>query len=84
MKHMLPLVLLALTLSGCTEAHRASLSTYGSSGRVVCYSGGQVIYDDRSEGRVFSTEGGDGYQFKDRATGRFQEVSGDCVVSYEP
>lgn len=74
-------VLVLLTLAGCTDAERAFLSAYGEPGTVRCFSGGQVIYDGQSTGKIASTANSDGWEFKDAKSGRFVRVSGDCVVT---
>lgn len=72
-----------LTISGCTDACHASLSAYGSKARVTCHSGGKVIYDGCSTGKVQSNQQSDGYGFKDSDTQRFVDVSGDCFIDYD-
>lgn len=74
---------LAIALTACTDTTRAKLGAYGESATIKCYSGGQLIYEGRSTGRVQKEESGaDGYAFKDAATGKLKEVSGDCNVTY--
>ena len=75
------IILLALALTGCTDAAYSSLASYGSSATVVCYSGGTVIYDGESTGRVASTAQSDGWEFNEKTTNKFKRVSGDCVVT---
>lgn len=69
-----------LLLIRCTDAERASLSAYGESSIIKCYSGGKIIYDGVSSGRVATTKESDGWEFKDMKSGKFIRVSGDCVV----
>ena len=71
----------ALALVGCTDTTRASISAYGESATVTCYSGGTVVYTGKSSGRVQSTAQSDGWEFKDSVTGKFMRVSGDCIVA---
>lgn len=75
------LAALLLTLTGCTDAQFENLATIGSAAEVTCYSGGVVIYEGKSTGKVATTHGSDGWEFKDAKTGKFVRVSGDCVVS---
>ncbi|QZI85603.1 hypothetical protein CPT_Suzuki_030 [Stenotrophomonas phage Suzuki] len=74
---------LVVSLAACTDTTRAKLGAYGEEATIKCYSGGQLIYEGRSTGRVQKEESGaDGYAFKDAATGKLKEVSGDCNVTY--
>lgn len=75
--------LAALSISGCTDASQAKMFNYGQEGRVTCYSGGNIYFDDVSTGRIQKEEsGGDGYYFVAKSTNRLTEVTGDCVVDY--
>ena len=67
-------------LTGCTDTFKASMGAYGNPGRITCYSGGIVIYDGRSTGRIETVANSDGWEFKDAATGHFIRVSGPCVI----
>lgn len=71
-----------LSLSGwaCTDAERAKYGSIGSKHSVKCYSGGQLIYEGVSSGKVLSEDGSDGYYFFDKANGKLTEVSGDCKI----
>lgn len=68
-----------MTIS-CTDATRSSIGSFGNPAMVKCYSGGKIIYDGESSGRVSSTEYSDGWEFRDKKSGKFIRVSGDCVV----
>ncbi len=74
------LIIAALTLAGCTDAGMANFTTLGSSADVTCYSGGKITYDGSSTGKVKTTQDSDGWEFVDKATGKFMRVSGDCVI----
>lgn len=77
------IVALAIVVGACTDTTRAKLSAYGEAGHIVCYSGGQVILDDWSTGRVQKEEGGsDGYGYLSATTGLLTESNGDCVVKH--
>ncbi len=80
MKHLLCLLSL-LALSACTDASMSNFGSYGSPAEVTCYSGGNVIYQGRSTGKVAPTKNSDGWEFKDAKTKKFMRVSGDCIVS---
>ncbi len=72
---------LALT-AGCTDTTMAHIGSYGDAARVTCFSGGKMIIDDFSTGKVSNAEGSDGYEFKSQTTHRLEQASGDCVVDY--
>lgn len=82
MKNMLIAAVLAISLSACSEAYFNKQVNYGQAGRVTCNSGGQVIFDDFSTGRIESEEGSDGYYFVASSTGRLVGASGDCTIDY--
>jgi hypothetical protein len=80
MKLIICVLLSMMFLSACSDATIANLTTYGSQGHVRCYSGGQLIYDGISTGKIKSESNSDGWQFVDSKTGMFVRVSGDCIV----
>ncbi len=67
----------------CSDADRGKILSYGSSAKVVCYSGGIVIYNGFSTGKVKSEENSDGYYFVDKENGDQLEISGNCVITYK-
>ena len=69
-----------LILAGCTDAEMAALGALGDSGTIICYSGGQVIYDGKSTGKILTETNSDGWLFRDAATHQLVRVSGDCVI----
>lgn len=73
---------IALFSAGCTDAQVGKLKALGDSAHVTCYSGGKLIYDGQSTGKVSSEENSDGYYFIDRKTGLPMEVSGNCIIVY--
>lgn len=77
------LAVITLLLVGCTDARMSKLTNLGNSAKIKCYSGGMVIYDGESTGKVKSEETSDGYFFKEKGTGRLLEVSGNCIISYD-
>lgn len=74
--------LLPLWATGCTDAEVGKLKALGDPASVKCWSGGQLIYDGVSTGKVESEAQSDGYYFIDAKTGRPMEVSGNCVIVY--
>ncbi len=76
------LLALALSLTACTDAARDKLTSYSSPARVQCYSGGNLIYDGVSTGKLLETADSDGYNLRDNKTNDLVQVTGDCVVTY--
>lgn len=73
----------AAALGGCTDAQLSHWGALGDEAHIICYSGGKEIFNGYSTGKVGRAESGsDGYYFKDKATGRLREVSGDCNVDF--
>jgi hypothetical protein len=75
-------IFVAVVAMSCTDTARGVLTRYGSSAKVTCYSGGQVVFDDESTGAVQSSENSDGYLFVSKKTGSLVEVSGTCTLKY--
>lgn len=71
-----------LAATACTDARRAHWNAYGDAARITCYSGGYLVLDDFSTGKVSNADGSDGYEFKSVTTDRLQQASGDCQVDY--
>lgn len=76
------IVLVSVPVAGCTDAGIAKFTAIGTPARVTCYSGGKVILDDFSTGKVASETESDGIYFNSRTTGRLVETSADCVVDH--
>lgn len=74
------IVAVIVALAGCTNAQWAQVTSLGSPADIVCYSGGRVIYQGRSTGKVSTEQGSDGWFFQDAADNRLVRVSGQCVV----
>jgi len=75
-------IILALAATSCTDTARGVIGRYGSSAKVICYSGGQVVFEDESTGAVNSSQDSDGYLFVSKKTGNLVEVSGTCILKY--
>jgi hypothetical protein len=73
-------IMLAFTLTSCTDGRMSKLMSYGSSRSIECYSGAKLIYKGISTGKISSETQSDGYFFRDSATGKLMEVSGNCVI----
>lgn len=72
------------SLLGCTDAELSRWGALGDAAHVQCYSGGVLIYDGVSTGKVANSEGSDGYEFRDAKDQKLKQVSGDCVLTYAP
>lgn len=73
-------IFLCLFLISCTDAKWKKVTALGSPAKVTCYSGGKVIFDGKSTGKVPSEEHSDGWFFEDVETNKLIRVSGDCVI----
>lgn len=83
MKNLL-LVLFSLTLTACTDAEwEKNIGKLGTPASITCYSGGKVIFQDRSTGAVSRSDGGaDGWMYRSK-DGKYKEVSADCILEYD-
>lgn len=79
MRYVLGIVFVML-LNGCTEAERGKVASFGRDGHVKCYSGGQVIFEANSSGKINSERDTDGWYFVEKETGELYRVSGDCII----
>ena len=75
------LAVMTLSMMSCTDATIASLKAYGDPHIIQMYSGGQLIREWESTGKVANSEGSDGYQFMDVATSKLVRVAGDVVIT---
>jgi len=73
-------VTLLLALLACTDTERAAIKAIGEPGHITCYSGGQVIFDGDSTGKIETENQSDGWKFMDAKNNRLVRVSGDCVI----
>ena len=76
------LILSTLILVTACDATIGKITSLGSSATIVCYSGGEVILDTVSSGKVLS-EPGSGYYFKDSKTNKMTEVDAQCIITYQ-
>lgn len=84
MKHLCLCIIMIGFLIGCTDAQRGKIGALGDNAKIECYSGGKLIYSGISSGKISSEENSDGYHFVDEQTDKFMEVSGNCVITYNP
>ena len=69
-----------IALTACSDATRGAFSSLGDSRQVKCYSGGSLIYEGLTTGKVNNEQQSDGIYFTDKA-GSFIEINADCVIS---
>ena len=81
---MISLIIGLAMFSGCTDAQLGKIGALGDSAKVECWSGGKMIYSGVSSGKISSESNSDGYNFVDKETDKFMEVSGNCVITYDP
>lgn len=74
------LALAVASISGCTDAERASMFALGDPAEVKCYSGGQVIHEDISTGKVQPIDG-DGFTYKSQKSGKLVRAFADCILT---
>lgn len=84
MKVLLFSAVLLFTFTGCTDAEWDSIiGKLNNPAKITCYSGNIKISEGYSTGAVMSAKQSDGYQYRNKTTGKFMEVSGNCVIEYE-
>ena len=85
MRKLLGLLMILVTgmvlMSSCTDAARSKIGGYGDEFTVQMYSGGILVREWTSSGKVKSEEGSDGYYFMDKLTNQLVEVAGDIVIT---
>lgn len=72
--------LMCFVMVGCTDGKWKQVTSIGESAKITCYSGGKVIYDGLSTGKVHAEHDSDGWYFEDASTHRLIRVSGDCLI----
>lgn len=75
--------ILPLILFGCSNAEWAAFQALGKRHAIKCYSGGVVIYEGATTGKIENENQSDGYFFQDEQTGKLVRVSGNCVITVE-
>jgi hypothetical protein len=74
------IITLFMLLIACTDTDIAQLAAIGEPGHITCYSGGGVIFEGDSTGKIATEKDSDGWKFMDAASARLIRVSGDCVI----
>jgi hypothetical protein len=70
--------LLGLIALGCTDATMSNYGAYGSSTDIICFSGGQKVFEDESTGYVESAH--NGLQYRSKTTNRHIRLYLDCLI----
>lgn len=86
MKTTLRLIVIASTaifISACSDAERSAFNALGKKHRVTMYSGGKIVGEWVSSGKIENESNSDGYYFKDDATGKMVTVAGDVTITVE-
>ena len=77
------LLAIILLLPSCTDAFwDSNFGKLGEEAKIKCYSGTKLIYEGESTGAVSNASRSDGYQFREKGSDRFLEVSGNCIIEY--
>ncbi len=83
MKNLLLVTGIVIALTGCTDAEKANLFSYGSEGKVTCWSGGKPVFTDISTGKILQANGG-GLVYRSKASGLYVKAYADCIVEQQP
>lgn len=75
------IILAVLFTIGCTDAGIKNFTTYGSSGNVQLYSGGKLVGEWTSTGKIMSESCNDGWCFVDTETGKLIRVIGTTIIT---
>jgi hypothetical protein len=78
MKYLL--LLATLMLVSCSDATKGSISALGKGRNIKCYSGGVLIYEGKTTGKIENESGSDGYYFTD-TSGQFIEINANCIIT---
>jgi len=81
MKKIILTAVLMAALTGCTRSQMANATSLGKDHNVKQYSGGVLIGEWNSSGKVTTIKDSDGWEFVDRDTKVFMRVSGTTTVT---
>lgn len=78
------LILLSLSLlTSCSNAEWSAFNAWGKRHVVKCWSGGVLIYEGSTTGKIENEEHSDGYYFQEEKSGKLVMVSGNCLITVE-
>ena len=66
------------------DSNRTKISNWWSdeAADIKCYSGGVLVIESTSTGKIQDAANSDGYFWVDKETGKGLESNGDCVLRY--
>lgn len=70
-------------ISSCSDATNAAISAYGQKHHIKLYSGGVLIGEWESTGKINNEAHSDGYYFKDDKTGKLVTICGQIIITVE-
>jgi hypothetical protein len=74
------LVVALLFAVGCTDSFYAGIKSIGKPHNIRMYSGGELVAEWTSTGKVATIEQSDGWQFMDSKTRQLVRVGGDVII----
>jgi len=77
------LLICVLGTVGCTDATFSKVTSYNTTFKISLFSGGQLVREYHSTGRVESEEHTDGWFFVNKETGKLVRVSGTISIEQE-
>ncbi len=73
---------IVLLLGACTDAEKSYFNSIGEEAQIICVSGGRIVLDTTSTGKVMVLEGG-GWAFRTK-DGALIQTFADCFVIVAP
>ena len=70
-------------LAACSDAELAKLWANGKKHRVSLYSGGKLIGQWETSGKIENEDRSNGYYFNDDKTGKLVMINGDVIIEVE-
>jgi hypothetical protein len=75
--------IIVLSMLGCTDADVSGFQAYGQKHHIKQYSGGQLVGEWTSTGKVSNEGNSDGYYFEDDTTHKIVELTGTIQVTIQ-
>jgi hypothetical protein len=75
------MIISAAFLGGCSRANTAAINAWGQKHVVTLYSGGQIVGQWETTGKIEDEDKGDGRYFQDDKTGKLISISGTYVIT---
>lgn len=77
---MKKIITIFIACISCTNAQVKQVTTIGNYGHIKCFSGGQLIYEGDSTGKIATEENSDGWFFEEKGSNKLIRISGDCII----